>query len=124
MPTGQHVYCRLRRKIGAGDQERGEEVVQGELVQRAYTPVSSKDAKGHVELLIKVYRRTDSFPEGGKMTLGFEELVVGDKIEFKGPLGSFEWMGKGIANWRGVQRKPKTIAMICAGSGQFLILDR
>jgi len=52
---------------------------------------------------------------------------------FKGPLGSFEWLGKldptlslvcvkagnGTAKWRGVERKPKQIGMICGGSGEF-----
>lgn len=54
------------------------------------------------------------------MTLGFEELVIGDRVEFKGPLGSFQWLGKGTAKWRGVERKAKNIGMICAGSGSSL----
>jgi nitrate reductase (NAD(P)H) len=99
-------------------------------------------------LLIKVYFPTTSFPAGGKMTLGFEELSVGDKIEFKGPLGSFEWLGEsqlldlvslrwvvahqirsrtrlggGKARWRGVERKPKQIGLICGGSGITPILQ-
>lgn len=41
LPTGQHVFIRLRRKD------------TGELVQRAYTPVSGRDAKGYIEFLIK-----------------------------------------------------------------------
>lgn len=93
------------------------------MVQRAYTPVSSHDAKGYLELLIKVYHRTEQFPEGGKMTIGFEELEVGDNVEFKGPLGSFEWLGKGVAKWKGVERKAKNIGMICGGSGTFLPSD-
>ncbi|CEQ42493.1 SPOSA6832_04325, partial [Sporobolomyces salmonicolor] len=119
LPTGQHVYARLRRKMSPEDAEhRGEDKVpvEGELVQRAYTPVSMSNAKGFLDLLIKVrpffyflfhatkrkltsfplsqvYFRTPAFPEGGKMTLGFEELQVGDVVEFKGPLGSFEWLG-------------------------------
>lgn len=124
LPTGQHVYVRLRRKVSPGDAEGTSVVVEGDLVQRAYTPVSGKDAKGHVELLIKVYHRTEDFPEGGKMTLGFEELEVGDKVEFKGPLGSFEWLGKGVAKWRGVERKARNIGMICGGSGQSSIPAR
>lgn len=57
LPTGQHVYARLRRKVTAAG-TAGE----GELVQRAYTPVSRQGAKGHLDLLIKVrcpgfYRR-------------------------------------------------------------------
>ena len=58
------------------------------------------------------------------MTLGFEELHVGDCIEFKGPLGSFEWLGSGVAKWRGVERKAKNIGMICAGSGESTSLER
>lgn len=117
LPTGQHVYARLRRK---GDARGG--LVEGDLVQRAYTPVSSHSAKGHLDLLVKVYHRTASFPNGGKMSLGFEELQVGDKVEFKGPLGSFEWLGKGLAKWRGVERRAKNIGMICGGSGQFFVV--
>lgn len=55
LPTGQHVHARLRRKVGAGSASAaGGASVEGELVQRSYTPISSSDAKGHLELLIKV----------------------------------------------------------------------
>jgi nitrate reductase (NAD(P)H) len=48
LPIGQHVYVRLRRKTrGNGD------VVEGELVQRAYTPISKQDRRGFIDLLIK-----------------------------------------------------------------------
>ncbi|SGY20627.1 BQ5605_C016g08109 [Microbotryum silenes-dioicae] len=119
LPTGQHVYARLRRKVSPGDAEDkgGVPIVEGELVQRAYTPVSSNTAQGFLDLLIKVYFRTPDFPEGGRMTLGFDELQIGDKVEFKGPLGSFRWLGKGMCNWKGVKRRARNIGMICGGSG-------
>lgn len=41
LPCGQHVFVRLRRKD------------TGEMVQRAYTPVSRQDAVGHIDYLIK-----------------------------------------------------------------------
>lgn len=50
LPIGQHVYVRLRRKVG---HKEAEEVVAGELVQRAYTPVSKQDDRGFIDLLIK-----------------------------------------------------------------------
>lgn len=52
------------------------------------------------------------------MTLGFEELQVGEYVEFKGPLGSFKWLGGGVAEWRGVQRPVKKVGLICGGSGE------
>lgn len=46
LPIGQHVYVRLQRKIkGRAD--------PGELVQRAYTPVSRKDDRGFIDMLVK-----------------------------------------------------------------------
>lgn len=55
LPVGQHVYARLRRK--ADGQPTGGATVDGELVQRAYTPVSRQGAQGFLDLLIKVRRR-------------------------------------------------------------------
>jgi nitrate reductase (NAD(P)H) len=47
LPVGQHVYVRLRRKpTNPGESE-------GELVQRAYTPVSRPEDKGFLDLLVK-----------------------------------------------------------------------
>ncbi|GAA5833257.1 hypothetical protein JCM9279_001469 [Rhodotorula babjevae] len=125
LPVGQHVYARLRRKAGrAGDGAPSiGTTVEGELVQRAYTPVSKQGAEGFLDLLIKVYFRTSAYPDGGKMSLGFEELQVGDIVEFKGPLGSFEWLGKGTCKWRGVERKVSRVGMICGGSGITPILQ-
>jgi nitrate reductase (NAD(P)H) len=46
LPTGQHVYARLRRKAGPN-------VVEGEIVQRAYTPLSRPECTGYIDLLVK-----------------------------------------------------------------------
>lgn len=54
------------------------------------------------------------------MTLGFEELLVGEYVEFKGPLGSFKWLGQGVAEWKGVKRAVKKVGLICGGSGESL----
>jgi len=52
------------------------------------------------------------------MTTGFHQLVLGDTVQLKGPLGSFVWNGQGVANWRGSERKIKEVGMICGGSGE------
>ena len=52
------------------------------------------------------------------MTTGIHLLEAGDTVEFKGPLGSFVWLGDGVAKWRGVDIEPKKIGFICGGSGR------
>lgn len=42
LPVGQHVFARLKRKDN------------GDLVQRAYTPVSQQGAVGFIEFLVKL----------------------------------------------------------------------
>lgn len=57
------------------------------------------------------------------MSVGFSQLVIGDTVELKGPVGSFIWTGSGRALWRNVERTPKQIGMICGGSGQLKYLS-
>ncbi|KAK9141665.1 hypothetical protein Syun_011065 [Stephania yunnanensis] len=69
-------------------------------VIRPYTPISDPDAKGHFDLLIKVY------PEG-KMSPYLSSLNPGDVVEVKGP----------IEKLRYTPNMKKHIGMIAGGSG-------
>ena len=110
LPIGQHVYLRIKRTGADGKEE--------ETVQRAYTPFSNNELKGYIDILIKVYLPSDTFPQGGKMTNLIESLRVGeDSVELKGPLGGFTYLGNGNLKWKGKQRKVKNIACIAGGSG-------
>jgi nitrate reductase (NAD(P)H) len=126
LPVGQHVFVRLRRKD------------TGEMVQRAYTPVSQQGAVGFIEFLIKCISSTSTsfrsltnfsirlylpsalINTGGKMTTGFHQLCLGDSVELKGPLGSFILDGPRTALWKGIKITVKEVGMICGGSGTTL----
>ena len=63
---------------------------------------------------------------GGKMSVGFHELIIGDSVDIKGPLGSFIWQGPrdGGIRWKDVLRPGiRKLGMICAGSGITPILQ-
>ncbi|KAL7410259.1 hypothetical protein BDY24DRAFT_400640 [Mrakia frigida] len=111
LPVGHHVFIRGRPKKG------------GDLVQRAYTPVSRESETGVLDLLVKLYLPSVGFPEGGKMSHCFAELEIGDEMEVKGPAGHFEWTGQGMTDWHGIKRKYKNIGMVCGGSGITPILQ-
>ncbi|KAG2156769.1 uncharacterized protein EDB93DRAFT_1307360 [Suillus bovinus] len=111
LPVGQHVFVRLRRQD------------TGEMVQRAYTPVSQQGTVGFIDFLIKLYLPSALMPTGGKMTTGLHQLRIGDSVELKGPLGSFIWDGPSIALWKGIKRSIKEVGMICGGSGITPILQ-
>eukprot|EP00983_Pelagomonas_calceolata_P055105 1143982-Pelagomonas_calceolata.AAC.1 len=56
--------------------------IHGEVVARAYTPISCDDDVGRLDLLIKVYGPNvhPAFPQGGKMSQHLDSLKIGDEI--------------------------------------------
>ncbi|KAK6487971.1 NADH-cytochrome b5 reductase 3-like isoform X1 [Huso huso] len=83
LPIGQHIYLSAR--------------INGDLVERPYTPVSSDDDKGYVDLVVKIYYKNvhPKFPDGGEMSQYLESLRIGDTIDFRGPSGLLVYQGKG-----------------------------
>ncbi|XP_036115185.1 NADH-cytochrome b5 reductase 2 isoform X2 [Molossus molossus] len=71
--------------------------IDGVLVIRAYTPVSSDDDRGFVDLIIKIYFRNahPNYPEGGKMSQYLENMKIGDTILCRGPSGRLFYRGPG-----------------------------
>jgi len=77
LPVGQHIFLKA--------------TIDGKMVMRAYTPISSDSQLGSVDFVIKVYFKNTHprFPEGGKLTQHMETMKLGDTLDFKGPLGEF-----------------------------------
>ncbi|KYO26353.1 NADH-cytochrome b5 reductase 3 [Alligator mississippiensis] len=111
LPIGQHIYLSTR--------------IDGNLVIRPYTPVSSDDDKGFVDLVVKIYFRGvhPKFPDGGKMSQYLDSLKIGDTIDFRGPSGLLVYQGKGKFAIRPdkksepVTRTVKYVGMIAGGTG-------
>ena len=104
LPIGQHLMIRLR------------DPVTRDAIIRSYTPISETSKKGYVDVLIKVYFDHGEV-KGGKMTKAMEALPIGHGVDFKGPIGKFEYCGKGACLVNGNRRLVKKFAMICGGSG-------
>ena len=84
LPIGQHIYLSAR--------------INGSLVVRPYTPTSSDEDLGHMDLVVKIYPANThpKFPEGGKMTQYLESLAIGDTIDVRGPSGHLVYKGRGV----------------------------
>ncbi|XP_070564043.1 NADH-cytochrome b5 reductase 3-like isoform X2 [Ptychodera flava] len=111
LPIGQHIYLSAR--------------ILGSLVVRPYTPVSSDDDKGFMDLVIKVYFKNvhPKFPDGGKMSQYLEEMEVGDYMDVRGPSGLLVYQGQGEFAIKpdkkspAVTKKAKKLGMIAGGTG-------
>ncbi|KFO24394.1 NADH-cytochrome b5 reductase 1 [Fukomys damarensis] len=111
LPVGKHVYLSAR--------------INGSLVIRPYTPVTSDEDRGYVDLVIKVYLKGvhPKFPEGGKMSQYLDSLKIGDVVEFRGPSGLLTYTGKGRfdiqPNKKSLPepRVAKKLGMIAGGTG-------
>ncbi|EKG14125.1 hypothetical protein MPH_08704 [Macrophomina phaseolina MS6] len=104
LPTGQHLMMRLR------------DPVTREAIIRSYTPISETTQRGFIDILIKVYFDTKE-RAGGKMTKALDSLPIGHFVDFKGPIGKFEYLGGGLCSVNGKKRNVKRFIMICGGSG-------
>ncbi|XP_034019062.1 NADH-cytochrome b5 reductase 3-like [Thalassophryne amazonica] len=111
LPIGQHIYLSAR--------------INGQLVVRPYTPVSSDDDKGYVDLVVKIYFKgvNSKFPEGGKMSQYLESLKINDLVDFRGPSGLLVYKGKGVFAIQSDKKSPAEIkkatnvGMIAGGTG-------
>ena len=104
LPVGQHLMIRLR------------DPVEREAIIRPYTPISEVNGKGRLDVLIKLYLATTE-NKGGKMSKAMNSLPVGHGVDFKGPIGKFTYLGRGLCSINGTEKRVKRFAMICAGSG-------
>ena len=105
LPCGKHVFMYAN--------------IDGENVMRAYTPISSDDDLGHLDLLIKVYfaGTNPNHPPGGKMSQHLERLSIGDCISFKGPIGHFVYEGRGAYLMHKHRGVAKHLSMVAGGTG-------
>lgn len=111
LPIGQHVH--ITAKIGE------------EVVIRSYTPVSSDDDHGYVDLVIKVYFKNvhPKFPEGGKLSQYLENLKIGETVDFRGPSGRLVYKGQGKFSIKILRKDPpveynvKKVVMLAGGTG-------
>ncbi|RZF38823.1 hypothetical protein LSTR_LSTR000526 [Laodelphax striatellus] len=111
LPVGQHIFVSAK--------------IDGEPVIRSYTPVSSDEDHGFMDLVVKVYFKNvhPKFPDGGKLSQYLENLKIGDNIQVRGPSGRLQYLGKGRFSMKVLRKDPPTIvkvkkvAMIAGGTG-------
>lgn len=104
LPVGQHLMVRLQ------------DPATREAIIRSYTPISEINDQGYMDMLVKIYFSSNGSP-GGKMSMGMDSLPIGHFIEMKGPIGKFEYKGRGLCMVSGKERHVKSFVMICGGSG-------
>lgn len=110
LPVGKHIYLSA--------------TINGNLVVRPYTPVTSDDEIGYFDLVIKVYFKGvhPRFPDGGKMSQHLESLEIGDSIDVRGPSGKLNYTKPGILEIKDglkpvVEKRCSNIGMIAGGTG-------
>ncbi|KAJ3677050.1 hypothetical protein LUZ60_002774 [Juncus effusus] len=105
LPVGKHVFLYAN--------------IDEKLCVRAYTPTSTINEVGHLDLLIKVYFKGEhpKFPNGGQMSQYLETLPLNSNIEIKGPVGHIEYTGRGNFLINNKPQFAKRLAMIAGGTG-------
>jgi cytochrome-b5 reductase len=112
LPIGQHVYISTKM---ANPRTGGEK----KYITRAYTPISTTDTLGTVDLVIKTYYKDEHprFPDGGWLSQYMDDMKIGDTLDFKGPTGSIIYEGQGVFSIKGNKRRYKKIGCLAGGTG-------
>lgn len=121
LPVGKHfkVFCPNAKGVKAGEWNgRKDEETESEI-ERKYTPTTSDDELGYVDLVIKVYQRgvVDRFPDGGKMSQHMGSLKVGDTLDISGPWGMIEYAGRGKFMYGKKEIMTTHLGMMAGGTG-------
>ncbi|KAK9497728.1 hypothetical protein O3M35_004396 [Rhynocoris fuscipes] len=111
LPVGQHIFLSAN--------------IEGETLIRSYTPVTSDDDLGYMDLVIKVYHKNThpKYPAGGKMSQYLDSLAIGDTVDIRGPSGRLKYLGKGVFSMKVLRKDPAyqvtvtKVSMIAGGSG-------
>lgn len=103
LPTGKHMF--LSNEI------------DGETVMRRYTPISSNYDIGQVKFVIKAYRPCERFPNGGKFSQHLDNLKIGETVDFRGPVGEFDYIANGKYFIDGEEHFSTKFNMIAGGTG-------
>jgi len=122
LPVGKHfkLYCPTPTGKVKGQWNGREDPEASEAeIERKYTPCSSDDEIGYVDLVIKVYKGgvIDRFPDGGKMSQYMDTLKVGDTLDIMGPIGVHEYLGKGLFKTGKREIPCKKLGMMAGGTG-------
>lgn len=75
--------------FSSGEDENGEEY------RKPYTPLTSVNHLGSLDFLIKVYEKTEEYPNGGTMGRYLSTKKVGDSLTIEGPVGKAVYLGDG-----------------------------
>ena len=84
--------------------------------RKPYTPVSPINQKGTVDILLKVYEKTEQYPNE-KLTQYLDSLKVGDKAQFNKPFGKMAYLGDGNFRLKGEVVKKSKVGFIAGGTG-------
>jgi len=122
LPVGKHfkLFCPNPKGKEAGKWNGREDPEADETeIERKYTPTTSDDEVGYVDLVIKVYKGgvLERFPDGGKMSLYMDTLKVGDKLDIQGPIGMHEYLGKGKFKSGSKEHSCTKLGMLAGGTG-------
>lgn len=122
LPVGKHfkLYCPNPKGKVAGQWNGRDDPEDGEAeIERKYTPTTSDDDTGFVDLVIKVYKGgvIDRFPDGGKMSQYMDTLKAGDTLDIQGPIGMNEYMGKGLFKIGRKEMRCTKLGMMAGGTG-------